>query len=121
MARPLVVPWASEWWPEIVKCAEKNGHTAAEIIEEVATGKAIGWPVRDGFLLLARTADDAILVWIGVGRGVRNWCAEAEAEVSAFARSVGCHKLRIEGRRGWQRVLPHWTRVGEDLELICDG
>ena len=112
-----MTPWSSEWWPDIVKCAEKNGHTAAEIIEEVEAGKAIGWPVRDGFLLLARTADDAILVWIGVGKGVRNWFAEAEADVGAFARSVGCHKLRIEGRKGWQRVLPHWTRVGDDLEL----
>lgn len=100
-----------------MKCAEKGGHTAAEIIEEVATGKAIGWPVDGGFLLLARTADDAVLIWIGVGRGVRTWCADAEAKVGAFARSVGCHKLRIEGRKGWQRILPHWTRVGDDLEL----
>ncbi len=117
MARSLVAPWASEWWPEIVKCAEKGGHTAAEIIEEVSAGKAVGWPVDDGFLLLARTHDDALLIWIGVGKGVRDWCGKAEEQVGAFAKSVGCHKLRIEGRKGWQRVLPHWTRVGDDLEL----
>lgn len=110
-------PWESPWWPEIVKCAERGGHTAAEVIEETVTGKAVGWPVDGGFLLLARTADDALLVWIGVGRGVRNWCGEAEARVSEFARAIGCKALRLEGRRGWQRILPHWTRVGDDLEL----
>lgn len=112
-----MVPWRSSWWPEIVKCAERGGHTAAEIIEEVSAGKAVGWPVDDGFLLLARTHDDALLIWIGVGRGVRNWCGKAEEQVGAFAKAIGCHKLRIEGRKGWQRILPHWTRVGDDLEL----
>lgn len=110
-------PWESPWWPEIVKCAKRGGHTAAEVIEETVTGKAVGWPVDGGFLLLARTADDALLVWIGVGQGVRNWCGEAEARVSEFARAIGCNRLKIEGRKGWQRILPHWTRVGDDLEL----
>lgn len=110
-------PWASDWWPQLVKCAERGGRTAAEIIDEVTTGKAIGWPVSDGFLLLARTENDEILIWLGVGKGVRNWCGQAEEQLSAFARAVGCNKLKIEGRRGWQRILPHWTRVGDDLEL----
>lgn len=84
-------------------------------------GHAIGWPVRDGFLVLVRAADDALVVWIGVGRGVRGWCGEAEAAVSAFAREIGCRCLRIEGRRGWRRILPHWERVGDDLELEVHG
>lgn len=118
MAGPLVAPWASEWWPEIVKCAEKGGHTAAEIIEEVARGKAIGWPVSDGFLLLARTADDFMLIWLCAGRNVRGWWQEAERDVSAFAKGIGCRGLRLEGRKGWRRILPHWERVGdEDLVL----
>lgn len=100
-----------------MKCAERGGHTASEVIEEVMKGHAIGWPVDGGFLVLCRTEDDAILIWLGVGRGVRKWCGSAEADISAFARSIGCNKLRIEGRKGWQRVLPHWTRVGDDLEL----
>lgn len=113
-----MTPWSSVWWADIVKTAERGGHTAAEIIEEVASGKAVGWPVRDGYLLLARTHDDALLIWVGCGRGVRNWCGEAEEQISAFAKSIGCNRLRIEGRRGWRRILPHWTQIGDDLELI---
>ena len=101
-----------------MKCAEKGGHTAAEIIEETGAGRAIGWPVDGGFLLLARTHDDAMLIWIGVGQGVRNWCRDAEAKVSAFAKAVGCNRLKIEGRKGWRKILPHWTQVGDDLELM---
>lgn len=112
-----MTPWHSTWWPEIVKCAERGGHSASEVIEEVSAGRAIGWPVDEGYLVLCRTAKDEILIWLGVGKGVRKWCGQAEAEIGQFARAVGCSKLRIEGRKGWQRILPHWTRVGEDLEL----
>lgn len=113
----VTLPWLSEWWPEIVKCAERGGHSALEIVEEVCLGHATGWPVEGGYLVLARTEDDRMLVWIGVGSGVRDWCGKAEREVSGFARSVGCVALRIEGRKGWRRILPHWTPIGEDLEL----
>ena len=113
----MVAPWQSQWWPDIVKCAERGGKTAADIIEECGRGHAMGWPVDGGFLVLCRAEDDALVVWIGVGRGVRDWCAKAEKEVSAFARAVGCRALRIEGRKGWRRILPHWTQIGEDLEL----
>lgn len=100
-----------------MKCAEKGGYAAEEIIEETEAGRAMGWPVEGGFLLLARTHDDAMLIWVGVGRGVRDWCADAEARVSAFAKAVGCNRLRIEGRKGWRRILPHWKQIGDDLEL----
>jgi len=84
-------------------------------------GHAMGWPVDGGFLVLERTVDDAIRIWIGVGIGVRQWCRTAEREVSAFAREIGCNRLIIEGRKGWRRILPHWTQVGEDLELPLEN
>ncbi len=112
-----MTPWSSDWWPQIIKCAERGGYTASEVIVEVMKGHAIGWPVDGGFLVLCRTEKDEILIWLGVGEGVRNWCGKAEADISAFAKAVGCNKLKIEGRKGWQRILPHWTRVGDDLEL----
>jgi hypothetical protein len=112
-----MAPWHSVWWDEIVRCAERGGKTAADIIEKVSLGHAMGWPVDNGFLVLERTTDDKLRIWLGVGLGVRDWCRSAEREVSAFAREIGCHCLSIEGRRGWRRILPHWTQVGDDLEL----
>lgn len=117
MAESLVMPWHTKWWPEIVRTAEKGGHSAIEVVDKVSAGHAIGWPVDGGYLVLCRSDDDRIVVWIGVGVGVRQWCGQAEKDVSAFARSVGCIALRIEGRKGWRRILPHWKQVGDDLEL----
>lgn len=114
-----MTPWSSIWWPEIVKCAEKNGSSAAEIIELVGKQHAMGMAVgRDGYFVLAFTEDNALLAWIAVGRNAREWVGQAETQARAIARAFGLTKLRIEdGRRGWERLLPHWTRVGDDLEV----
>lgn len=112
-----MTPWSSSWWPDIVKTAERGGSTASDIIDKVSAGHAMGWPVDGGFLVLERTTDDALRIWIGCGINVRDWCGTAEREVSAFAKEIGCNRLLIEGRRGWRRILPHWTQIGDDLEL----
>lgn len=81
----------------------------------------MGWPVDNGFLVLERTEDDSIRIWIGVGLNARQWCGTAEREISAFAREIGCNRLLIEGRKGWRRILPHWTQIGDDLELPLEN
>lgn len=115
-------PWHSAWWPKIVKCAERGGHSASEIIEKVSLGHAMGWPVDGGFLVLERTEDDFIRIWLCAGRDVRSWWRDAEREVSMLAREVGCVGLKLEGRRGWRRILPHWTPISdEDLILMLEN
>ena len=116
-ARAIQKPWLSPWWAALVRCAEKGGHTGLDIVERVSAGRATGWPTASGYLVLERTEDRKLRIWLGVGRDVRRWCGEAERLVSDFARSVDCRALLIEGRRGWRRILPHWTPKGEDLEL----
>lgn len=83
----------------------------------------MGMPVGvDGYFVLAFTEDNALLAWIAVGRNARTWVKQAESQAKAIAKALGIKKLRIEdGRRGWERLLPHWTRVGDDLESDCDG
>ena len=118
-----MLPWQSVWWPEIVKTAEKNGSSAAEIVDLVSRQHAMGMPVgEDGYFVLAFTEDNALLAWIAVGRNAREWVERAETQAMAIAKALGMTKMRIEdSRRGWERLLPHWTRVGDDLELDCDG
>lgn len=120
MERSLVTaPWLTEWWPQIVATGARGGQSAAHIIDKIVKGHSVGFPVGyDAYLVLDRAEDDALVISIGVGRNVRSWCGDAEASLIAFGRAVGCHKLRIEGRKGWRRILPHWARVGDDLELM---
>ena len=112
-----MAPWLSNWWPQIIETAKRGGSSATDIIDKVSAGHAMCWPVDNGFLVIERTEDDAIRIWIGCGLGVREWCGSAEREISAFAREIGCNRLLIEGRKGWRRILPHWTQIGDDLEL----
>lgn len=119
MARSLVVPWASEWWQPLEDLAVRGGSKPGELKEKIEAGHAMIWPVESGHLVISRTEDDFLLVWLCVGKNVRDWWRSAEHGVSALARSVGCKGLRLEGRRGWRKILPHWTPVGdEDLVLI---
>jgi hypothetical protein len=51
-------------------------------------------------------------------RNAREWVGQAEFQARAIAKALGMTKMRIEdSRRGWERLLPHWTRVGDDLEI----
>lgn len=99
-------------WAELVACAERGGHSEAELRDKIAAGHSMEWPVEGGCMVLSRTVDDALLVWLGVGDGAA--LMRAEPAVMALARRLGCTKLRIEGRRGWRRKLPHWTCRDED-------
>lgn len=105
-------PRMGAMWPDLVACAERGGHSEAELREKLEGYHAIRWPVVGGEMVLCRTEDDACLVWLGVGDG--DALRAAECAVKAFARDVGCTRLRIEGRRGWKRKLPHWTCRDED-------
>ena len=113
-------PWLTPWWGELVKCAERGGYSGWDIVHKVSSGHSVGFPVGDmGFLMLDRAEDNALVVWLGVGREVRLWHDIAEQYVSEFARAIGCDRLRIEGRRGWRRILKHWTVNDDgDLELM---
>lgn len=117
-----MLPWLSRWWPEIVTLAEKGGSSAAEVIDKVTRQHAFGLEVHpDSHLVVACAEDGALVVWLGVGRNARSWIGEAEAELRRQAARLDMTSLRIEGRKGWRRLLPHWEPVGEDLTLNLQG
>lgn len=41
---------------------------------------------------------------------------ELYAHIEQWARSIGCVKIRLQGRRGWQRLLSGFEQVGIILE-----
>lgn len=104
------------WWPALVACAERGGSNEAELRRKMALGHTVLWPVVGGCLALDRAEDDALVVWLGVGDGKA--LRTAERGVVGFARDIGCDRLRIEGRKGWKRLLTHWTIVDEDSETV---
>jgi len=107
------------YWQEIVALAIKAGSSEQEIRDKVEAGHTILWPTDDGLLLLDCATDGALVAWLGAGRNLRKWFAKAEAEIAEFARTHGCDRMRIEGRQGWKRILPHWEVVSDgDLVIL---
>ena len=50
------------------------------------------------------------------GQDLERWLPCAETHFTAWGRAMGCSRLRITGRRGWLRVLPHWNESSTTLE-----
>lgn len=64
-------------------------------------------------MLLDCATDGACVIWLCAGEKVADWHAETALRVAPWARAQGCNRYRIEGRKGWLRALPHWTKVAE--------
>jgi len=105
-------------WDDIYKLAERSGHSRDMVDRKLAMGHTVAFETDDFLMLIDRAVDDALVIWLCVGAHVREWFGRAEAIVIAFAKQIGCDKLRIEGRKGWLRVLPHWQHVRTDGDCV---
>lgn len=55
-------------------------------------------------------------LWFCGGHGLSEWCGPMLAAIEAWARRIGCHRIMVSGRVGWERVLPGFERTGIVLE-----
>jgi len=60
-------------------------------------------------LMLSRAAKICFIVAWGADEHAR--CAHLLTTIEDFARAEGCAAVRLEGRPGWVRVLPHDYRT----------
>lgn len=100
-------------WSQLVACAERGGSSETELRRKIETGHTVLWQVDGGLFALDRAIDGACVVWLGVGD--MKALVAAEGAISAWVKAQGCNKVRIEGRKGWRRVFPHW------VASECDG
>ena len=107
-----------KWWPALVQCAVKGGSSETELRAKIAAGHTVIWDAGAGCFALDRASDGACVVWLGVG-DLRTLVAEENA-IAAWAREQGCTKVRIEGRKGWLRVFPHWQASESDGVTVLE-
>lgn len=104
-------------WPHVARwltaAAEKCGDwTSTAILDALLKGDALLWVLWDGEQLKAACVTEAVIVPRGKilrvlacgGARATSW-SEAFAPIERYARELGCRAIRIEGRRGWQRVF----------------
>jgi len=73
----------------------------------------------EAVLAASMTEDDGIEVWLGAGKRAQDWLPDMERLIAGDGVAHGAKYLRVIGRRGWVRLLPHWTatKTGDDWTL----
>lgn len=126
----LCVPPANvrQIWPHasplIEKAMLRGGlNRFADIERDVLDGCALLWLASNGETIEAAAVTQlrqteqrkvCILVACG-GSDMKRWLALLDG-IEVYAKAEGCDAMRIYGRRGWQRMLPHYQLARVILE-----
>jgi hypothetical protein len=106
-----------EIWPHVAPllraaCLRTGLCAFADIEADILCGRSLVWIAWDGQAIEAAAATVLIHSEIGKvciittcgGRDMTRWLTLL-AEIETYARTEGCARVRIYGRKGWLRVL----------------
>ena len=123
---PLRPPWPAGMWGYLERIAQRSSgrYLACDLAALVSGNRVAAWlvlvdAVDRGLILteiLIYPQLKAVRVFGLAGDGMEDWLDAAEAEITAFGESRGCSRLEAGGRSGWERVLPHWRKIGVEME-----
>jgi hypothetical protein len=88
------------------------GNSLLWLAIEEGAGAVIAAVVTD---LVITEADKVCLICACGGVRLRSWL-HLLALIEGFARREGCTAVRLAGRKGWARVLPHYSQNHVILE-----
>lgn len=75
-------------------------------------GEYILWIVRNGKAAVVLEISDYIrgkqceIIMLG-GEDMGGWVDELE-EIEAWSKRIGCDRMMLTGRKGWQKILPEY-------------
>ena len=101
----------SEWErlsPLIQQALDRDGntHSLEDIKKLVLKGDAQFWPAKNsvGVTEMVSTPDCMILNgWLAAGK--MDEVLELTKQAATFGKANGCKKMRVSGRKGWERVM----------------
>jgi hypothetical protein len=79
------------------------------------------WGYHDGIAItvIAVTEVQHPVCWLRVCVGTETWRGQIEAglaAIEAWAKSIGCERVKLVGRMGWRRRLHSYRQIGIVLE-----
>jgi hypothetical protein len=106
-----------EVWPHVRPLLESAGRRTglnafADFEADIFAGRSLVWLAWNGHAIEAAAATALIhsdfgkvcVITLCAGRGMHRWLKLIE-QIEIYARDEGCARVRIFGRKGWQRVL----------------
>jgi NADPH-dependent ferric siderophore reductase len=114
-----MIPDLGAWGPAIARVLQQWPETSvAEVLEAVEDGTAQLFDPGDGGVIVTRLVQEptrlVCLVWLASGE--LGPLLAKYREVEAWAAAQGADAMRIQGREGWELVLPGFHRVAVVLE-----
>ena len=99
-----------------------GGPEAREVFAKVERGDAQLFDAGGGVIVtqVLREREELVCqIWMAAGE--LEPLLRRHDDVCAWARSIGCTKMRITGRRGWTRVLPGYRETAVVVERALGG
>ena len=101
--------------------AQRDGHDWLQLCEWLNDGSARVWKIGEtGYVLTLANGDDEIEILLAGGSNARACIGPWEAAMTAHPAHQG-KTLRIEGRKGWRRFLPHWEERADGALYLSVG
>ena len=95
-------------WLALTPAVKRDNHDWLKIARWLDEGCAAVWSIGDvGYVLTLSNGDDEIEVLLGGGRDAKRCAGPWEAAMLAHPAHKG-KTMRLEGRKGWKRIFPHW-------------
>lgn len=92
--------------------ADAAGYSLADLEQALVSGHAMVWHV-DEFTAATEVDEDGYCdVRLGGGKATRETVIKLEAALLSSPFHSNVKWLRIWGRKGWLRLLPHWKFCG---------
>lgn len=92
--------------------ADAAGYSLADLEHKLATGHAMLWHAGEMTVTSEVDEEGVCDIRLGGGKMTREALRELECAVLTSPFHIGVKKLRVWGRKGWLRLLPHWTFCG---------
>lgn len=95
-------------------------HTPADVAQAVKDGRMQAWTKGESLVVtevLQFPQANALNVFLAVGN--LDEVMSIQPRIEAFGKAHGCKVLRMEGRKGWRKVLPRYG-WNEDSKVIYE-
>jgi hypothetical protein len=106
----------AEMQKRLMKALKVAGNTSSpeDIAKAVAEGRMQSWTRNDSLVITeVREHPRKTVLNIVLAVGVLEDVLALQPEFMAFGREHGCQAVRMQGRRGWDAILPDegWKKV----------
>lgn len=114
--RPLIL--SDQDRARLQPAANAAGYSLADLEHKLATGHAMLWHAGEMTVTSEVDEEGVCDIRLGGGKMTRQALAELEHAVLTSPFHSCINSIRVWGRKGWLRLLPHWTFCGVEDGLV---